>query len=171
MKTIKDYLTKVVSENVEGCVALINTIIGDVYDNESGERIFDLKDKYEREDFAELYGGQTTDRLFYGKPDEKGYYHTHRYFLGGDNYYANIEDKTMWRCVAVRELTEDEIRKLLIENYLPDWEVAFNGSLTADGEESVEDIIKGWDTYYRDFINVKDYYNEVLKEKLGIVKE
>lgn len=162
-KTINDYLTKVVSENVEGCVALINTIIGDVYDNESGERIFDFSDKNEREDFAEIYGKQTTDRLYFGKPDEKGNYHYHRYFLGGDNYYANIEDKAMWRCAPMRVLTEDEIRKLLNENYLPDWEEAFKGSITADGEESIEDIVEGWNTYYRDFINVKGYYYDVVK--------
>lgn len=168
METIKDYLGVC---STEGYVRLINDIIGDIYDNESGERIFDLDDKYERADFAELYGWQTTERLHYGKPNEKGNYTTHRWFIGGDNYYANIEDKTAWRCVPVRELTEEEIYKLLIENYLHDWEEKFKGTLTADGEDTIGEIVEDWEKYYAGLIYVFAYYEDVLSKEFGISKK
>lgn len=166
MKTIKDYL-KV--NDTQSYISLINTIIANIYDDEWGERIFDLRNSDDLKDFVELYGRQNVSRLRAKKPNES--YNAHRYFLGGDKYYVDEKNRSVnrWRVYSVRELTEADIEQLLYDDYLHDWEEYLKDSLHAASPETCEEIVDGWNDYYKDYIDVTDYYHEVLKRKIDII--
>ena len=75
----------------------------------SEERLFDLSVKPDYNDFVDLYGRQTADRIHI---KEKV-----RFVIGGKNFYSNPLDKDCCTYHEIIKLTENNVGNL-VENYL-----------------------------------------------------
>lgn len=147
---IRDFL---LAEDTETKVELINLIIEDALGKFGEERIFDLENSEDCDDFVRLYGEQDAER-FQNKA---------RYALGGDNYYTNEANYTYWRCNAVKVL-DDKALDTLLTAYLGEWERHYLESLNADGEYSKEEVESDWAEWYGKYIDVYGFTDALGEE-------
>jgi hypothetical protein len=72
-------------------------------DTDGNEFIFDLRKKEDIDFFKILYGCQTFDRCV----------KISNFWLGGNNFYANEDDKNPCCCTKIRAVTEENVDHLL----------------------------------------------------------
>lgn len=137
-KNINDYVLCV---NLKEKVRLYNELRTWLHCDCENEYIFDLDDNNDANDFIELYGIQTHYRCL----------KTSKYWMGGNAFYDNIENKDYCSCLKIFAVTEDNINKLLDD---------FDIETTLKQYNSSKEVLDCVGSIFKDLFDIETYYKD-----------
>jgi len=137
-KNIHNYVLCV---NLKDKVELYNELRLWLHCDCTHEYIFNLDDSDDDNDFATLYGTQTYYRCR----------KTSKYWMGGVNFYDNIENKDCCSCSKIFAVDEDNINKLLDD---------FDIDTTLKQYNSLKEVLDCVGSTFKNLFDIETYYKD-----------